>query len=167
MKKNMLTIVILALSIINIILSAVIIFAIVPTANKTTQLVDKIASIVDLEMGSEAPSEPAIGDISIHTIPDKLTINLADSGDGIDHYAILTVSISVDSTNPDAVTVEPAIDTNANEIKEIVTEEFAKYTMADVTPNKDNIKDQVLVRIREHFKSDCIMDISFGNILMK
>ncbi|MGB4658476.1 MAG: flagellar basal body-associated FliL family protein [Mobilitalea sp.] len=167
MKKNMLTIVILALSVINIILSAVIIFAIVPTANKTTQLVDKIASIVDLEMESEAPSEPAVADLKIHTIPDKLTINLADSGDGISHYAILTVSISVDSKNADAVTVEPVIETNANEIKEIVTEEFAKYTMADVTANKDQIKEQVLVRIQEYFKSDCITNISFGNILMQ
>ena len=50
MKKNILTIVIMAATLINLVLSAVMIFSVVPAMNKTSNLVDKVASVVDLEI---------------------------------------------------------------------------------------------------------------------
>ena len=64
MRKNILTIIILAMALINIILSAVLIFAIIPTANKTNQLVTKVAQIVDLEL--ESPEGKRV--ISVSTL---------------------------------------------------------------------------------------------------
>ena len=91
MKKNILTIVIMAATLINLVLSAVMIFSVVPAMNKTSNLVDKVASVVDLEI------EDANKDAQDYTVEDlkpfevkydtSLKINLQkDSGDETLHY---------------------------------------------------------------------------------
>ena len=64
MKKNILTIVIMAATLINLVLSAVMIFSVVPAMNKTSNLVDKVASVVDLEI------EDANKDAQDYTVED-------------------------------------------------------------------------------------------------
>ena len=44
MKKNILTIIVMAVSIVNLVLGIVLVFSIVPASNKTAALVDKVAS---------------------------------------------------------------------------------------------------------------------------
>ncbi|MHB8131432.1 MAG: flagellar basal body-associated FliL family protein [Mobilitalea sp.] len=168
MKKNILTIIIMAIVLINTVLTAVLIFAIVPTSNKTSQLVAKVASIVDLELESpdEGEAEIAVSDIKTHVIPDKLTINLKKSDDG-SHFAIVNVTLSINSKNEKAAALTLLISDNENAIKEIVTEEFGKYSIDDVTDNKKLIKEQILIRIQELFKSDFIINVSFGNIILQ
>lgn len=169
MKKNILTIVILAISLINLIMNAVIIFSVVPTSSKTNQLVSKVASIIDLEL--EAPDadqvEIAVSDITNHQIPDKLTINLKNSeNDNTPHFAIVNVSLSINKKHEDTVILQPLIAENENVIKEIVQEEFAKYTIDEVNENKNEIKECVLNRIQDHFHSDFIINVSFGSLLL-
>jgi len=168
MKKNILTIIILAMAFINIVMSAVIIFVIVPTSNKTNNLVTKVASIIDLELESpeEGDTEIAVSDITTYDIPDQLQINLKKS-DEVEHFALLNVSLSINKNHENTVEYEPLIAEYDNSIKEIVTEEFQKYTIEEVTNNKKSIKEQVLTRIQDLFKSDFIINVSFGNIKMQ
>ena len=166
MKKNILTIIILAMTLVNMVLSAVIIFTIVPTANKTNNLVSKVAQIIDLEVETEEVKPISVSDINIHEIPEKLTINLKRTNN-INHYAVLNVSLSVNKVHEDAETIEPLIEVHANEIKEIVTEEFSKYAIDEVMTKKDEIKEQVLTRIQDPFHSDCIVNVSFGNMVLQ
>lgn len=168
MKKNILTVIILAMALINIVLSAVIIFVIVPTSNKTNKLVTKVASIIDLELESPDSEELniSVSDITTYEIEDKLQINLKKSDD-IEHYAILNVSLTINQKNEDTINLEPKITEFENDIKEIVTEEFSKYTIDEVNDNMNNIKDQVKIRIQELFKSDFIINVSFGNRILQ
>ncbi|NLJ96928.1 MAG: hypothetical protein GX321_07205 [Clostridiales bacterium] len=166
MKKNILTIIIMAMCIINIVLSAVIIFAIVPTANKSIALVNKVAQIIDLEL--ESPDNQlenlGVSDIGTYLFEERMTCKLAKSDDE-DHYAVLYLSLSLNKTHKDYLDLEPLIKQYENNIKEIVSDEFAKYTEDEVMEKKDDIKNQVLIRIQELFKSDFIINVSFGNIL--
>ena len=50
MRKNILTIIVMATSLVNLVLTIVLVFAIMPAMNKTSVLVDKVASVVDLEI---------------------------------------------------------------------------------------------------------------------
>ena len=50
MKKNILTIIIMAATLINVVLSVVLVFAVMPAMNKTSALVDKVSSVIDLEI---------------------------------------------------------------------------------------------------------------------
>ncbi|MDF2906561.1 MAG: putative rane protein [Herbinix sp.] len=168
MKKNILTIIIMAITLINTVLLAVLIFAIVPTANKTMKLIDQVNTIVDLELESPegAEADVSVSDIVAYSIADKLTLNLK-SDDGENHYAILKVSLSMNSLNEDYETLNLKVAENENAIKEIISDEFGKYTKDEVkiNANKNLIKEQIIVRIQEYFKSDFIINVSFGDLI--
>ena len=166
MKKNILTIIIMAITLVNTILTAVLIFVIVPTSNKTNQLVTKVASIVNLELENPQDSNDkiSVSDIETRKIDEKLTIKLKSSDDN-PHYALLYVSLSMNSKHEDYELLSAKIEENEGAITEIVSEEFRRYSMDAVEDNKDVIKEQVLKRIQELFKSDFIINVSFGNIV--
>jgi flagellar FliL protein len=93
MRKNILTIIILAMCLINIVLSAILIFVMVPAANKTFTLVNKVAQIIDLELESpdSAMENISVSDIETYLIDERLTCLLANSDDE-DHYAVFYMS---------------------------------------------------------------------------
>lgn len=168
MKKNIFTIIIMAITLINTILLAVLIFVIVPTSNKTNQLVNRVASIVDLELESPEDKAASVGvaDIEVQKISEKMTVNLKKSDDK-NHYALVNLSLSINSKHEDTEALTPKIAENENEIMEIVTEEFAKYTIDEVNDKKNDIKEKVLMRIQDYFNSDFIINVSFGNIILQ
>jgi flagellar basal body-associated protein FliL len=166
MRKNILTIIILAMCLINIVLSAILIFVMVPAANKTFTLVNKVAQIIDLELESpdSAMENISVSDIETYLIDERLTCLLANSDDE-DHYAVFYMSLSLNKNHEDFLKLQPIISQYENDMKEIVSDEFSKYTIDEVRLMKDKIKDQIKLRIQELFQSDCIINISFGNIL--
>lgn len=166
MKKNILTIIIMAIVLINTILTAVLIFAIVPTAVKTNKLVSQVAAIVNLELEAPTASETvAVSDIATYELSEKLTINLK-STDDTPHYALMFVSLSMNSKSDDYKTFSEKMSDYDNQIEEIVTEEFGKYTVDQVSDNKAAIKEAILNRLKELFQSDFIINISFGNMVL-
>ena len=167
MKKNILTIIIMAITLINTVLLALIIFTIVPTANKTNQLVSKVVATIDLEKESKEGGNVAVSDIVVYDLADKLTINLKKGEDNVNHYALLNVSLSMNSKNEDYDTLKDKVPELVNPIKEIVTEEFSKYAMDEVDANKNAIKEQVVSRIKDLFQSDFIINVSFGNMVLQ
>lgn len=166
MRKNILTIIIMAMCLVNMVLSTILIFVMVPTANKSINLVNKVAQIIDLELESSGNvmANLSVSDIETYLIEEKLTCRLAKSNNQ-EHYALLYLSLSLNKTHEDYSELQPYISQYENNMKEIVTDEFAKFTIDEVVENKDKIKDQVLIRIQELFKSDFIINISFGNIV--
>ncbi len=164
MKKNILTIIIMAITLINTVLLAMLIFVIVPTSNKTNQLVTKVASIVDLELEDTQEEKPSVSDIVTQKYEDKLTIKL-DSSSSEPHYAILYVSLSMNSKHEDYELLKDKVTENENPVLEIVTEEFGKYSIDNVQDYKEEIRQQVLTRIQELFQSDFIINVSFGNVV--
>ncbi len=168
MKKNILTIIILAMTCINVVLTAVIIFVVVPTSNRTINLVGKIASIIDLEMESPdaANKDITVADIATVSLSDKLTVNLKKNGDDSVHYAQFPVTLSVNTKNEDTVKLQPKITESQEIINEFISDEFGKYTVDDVQANKEKIKLAVLDKIKDYFNSDFIIRVSFGNIIL-
>lgn len=170
MKKNLLSVIVIALCAINVIFSAVLVFAVVPTANKTNKLMTQVASIIDLELESPdgEKSNISVEDISIHNIEDELTINLkGNEGDTKSHFALLSLSLSLDTTSEDYEALSPTIETNESVIKEIVTNVFSKYTVNEVLSNKEGIKEEVLIELREYFQSNFIINVSFSNLIVQ
>lgn len=168
MKKNLLTILILALGILNMILTAVIVFAVVPTTMRTNALISKVASTIQLELeGSKNEDEEkiSIADIETYNIEEKMTINLKNSpNDSKSHYASVTVSLSMNKKAEDYSKLKDSISANENAIKEIIRDEFINYTKEQVTSNeyKEKIKSNILMKIQEYFGSDFIAGISTG-----
>ena len=97
MKKSLLTMITLALVLINLLLTAIIAIAIVPEVKNVNSLVSKVAAAIDLnqngastEDGSDGSSSVPISDQTMIAIggDDGLTINLKSS-DGDTHIAVV------------------------------------------------------------------------------
>lgn len=168
MKKNILTIIIMAIVLINTVLTAVMIFVIVPTSNRTTKLVDKIASIVDLEL-----QDPSADNAQL-TVLDKqnvdltgdLKITLKEGSDGKLHYALIPgITLTLNKKNADYAELSDSVQGYTNKIKEYVTNEIQKYTVDEVSGHLGDIENSVLTQIQDLFNSDFIIDITFGNIV--
>ena len=76
MKKNILTIIVMAVSIVNLVLGIVLVFSIVPASNKTAALVDKVASVIDLNIDDPNSEEQdyTIDDLVAYT---KMSVTTA------------------------------------------------------------------------------------------
>ncbi len=170
MRKNILTIIIMAIVLINTILTGLLIFTIVPSANRTNKLVNKVASIVDLELESPDSDELTVLDIVKHEIDGELTINLKKGADGKAHYALLSVTLSLNSKHKDYAELSEKVGDFDSDIEEFVNLEFSNYTMDEILNNKqevkDEVKEKVLAKISDLFQSDFIINISFGNIVL-
>ncbi|SHO49855.1 flagellar basal body-associated FliL family protein [Anaerocolumna xylanovorans] len=161
MKKSFLTVIILALGIVNMILTAVIVFAVVPTTMRTNELISKVASTIDLEInGSPANQEVSIEDIENYGMSKELTINLKKGTDNIPSYALVKTSLSLNTKSEDYAKLQPLVETNESKINEMIQNEFMKYTMDEVTVKKEEIKSNILAALQEYFKSDFIVGIT-------
>ena len=167
MKKNLATILLIAMAFVNLTLSIVLVFVVVPSATKTNKLVTKVMQILDLELESSEPTvELGIEDIEVYNFEEKVTVNLAKSnGDSSDHFAVFSVSLSMNKKDKDYSTKSELVSTNENAIKEIISDEFGKYTADTVLNDKGQIKEAILAQLAEYFDSDFIINISFGDIL--
>lgn len=166
MKKNILTVIILAIVLINTVLTGVLIFTIVPTANKTNTLVSKVASIVDLELESpDNKNNVGVEDIKTYPFPEELTVNLK-SINGKESYAKVNVSLSMNIKHKDYGKLQGSIEENIVVLQEFVQDEFAKYTKDEILNSKEKIKQDILKKIKEYTKSDFIIRVNFGKLLI-
>jgi len=166
----MLSIIILAVGILNVILGAVIVFAVVPTAIRTNNLITKVASTVDLELSSSGDSknEVKIEDIENYPIDNITMILKRDQNDTKNHYAQVSVSLSINTKSQDYAKYKPTVEQNQNRIKEIISCEFEKYTASTVMDNKENIKSEILRRLQEEvYNSEFIVGLSLGETLVE
>ena len=159
MKKNIFTIIIMALAVINVILTAVIVFTTVPAMNRTNNLVKQISQMVDLELESSEKNDDAVvsvKDKENHTFKNAsegtITINLQNSADGSKHYA---------DGYKDLVSI---LDNKGSDVIEIVTNVIASYDYERITTDKTQLKTDIVNKLQDFFESDAIIDVSFDNL---
>lgn len=169
MKKNILTVIIMAATVINLILSAVLVFSVMPAMNKTSNLVDKVASVIDLEIaGSDA--EYNIQDLQTYSIEfdnnKALNINLQkDPGDDTAHYAVINkIVVSFNSKADDFKDVQQTVQTTDVYIQDIVKETISQYTATTV--KESTVRQEAVKKIQEKYDTKCIVDISLPGWLV-
>jgi flagellar FliL protein len=172
MKKNMISVIILALLIVNIALTGVMMFSIVSTEKKTAKLIDGISTALNLELtpqsGSSAAESTAVPmeDITVYSIADAMTIPLKDSGDGKDHFVQVSVSFSINNKADDYKKYgSGGLSAQQDLIKNEIVTVFESYTLEDAKANQDTIKKEILKRVQKLYNSDFIFNVSFSNIL--
>ena len=103
MKKSLLTVITFALVLINLVLTGLMAFAIVPEVKNVNALISKVASAIDLDMqvanASKGNSNVDLANVSSYTLADKLNINLKDNGDGKQHFASMSVTLYVNTAS--------------------------------------------------------------------
>lgn len=165
MKKNMLAVLILVVLIVNLTLTAYMIFTIVPNAKRTDQLITKILQIVDLELESPLPKDVnvtwSIEDVEKVTL-DSMTCNLAAGEDGKAHYAVIEASLTINTKDEDYEKLNPKVEVMKADIKSFYMKETSKHTFEELNDMaiRDEVKETVLNDIQTLFGSKFIVDIT-------
>ncbi len=173
MKKNLISVIILALLIVNIVLTAIMMFSVTGASKKTAALVDNIATALDLELaasGDAAEAEEAVSmaDTETYSFEEDMTIPLKKSeGDDKDHYCIVSITLSI-NTKADGYKEYGSAESLASReglIKDEINGVFAQYTMEEARDNQETIKKEIVERIQQLFDSKFIYNVSFGDIM--
>ena len=166
MKKNILTIVIMAATLMNLVLTIVLIFAVMPAMNKTG---NQVASVIDLEIDSDKDEEEdyAITDLVTYPVEYETakTINLQkDPGDTSSHYAQLNgIVISFNPNAEDYSDIYAAVESTSVYIEDIVVATIGEYTVTTI--NEAAVKQEAVKRIQERYNTKCIVDISLNGLV--
>lgn len=170
MKKNLITVVILALVVVNLVLTAVLTISIVPETKKANELITKVCSAIDLDLvagdtaGSLSIDVADMVDYAVNT-GGTMTINLKDSGDGNLHYAVLGISLSLDSKNEDFAEKYNAttMATYDNVISDTIKTVISGHTIEEMRSQEDAVKEEILEQLQGLFKSSVIVRVNFSS----
>ena len=137
---------------------------ILPETQKANELITKVCSAIDLDLESGSATSNAnipIDQIEVYNIDDEQTINLKQDGDGKDHFAMLTVSISMDTKNSDYKDLKPQVEEKVNLIKGDINNIVSQYTIDEIKNNQSAVQDEILKDLQKMFGSDFIVAVGF------
>ena len=164
MKKNLITVITLALVVVNLVLTVILTITILPETQKANELITKVCSAIDLDLESGSATSNAnipIDQIEVYNIDDEQTINLKQDGDGKDHFAMITVSISMDTKNSDYKELQPQVEKKVNLIKGDINNIVSQYTIDEIKNNQSAVQDEILKDLQKMFGSDFIVAVGF------
>lgn len=169
MKKNLISIIILALLIVNIVLTAIMMFSVTGTATKTSALVDNITRALNLELtakGDAGASAVPISDIATYDIA-EMKIELQQDAEGEQHFFVGSITLSMNTKDKDYKTYGGDMESRESLIKSEITDVISSYTVEDARSNQDTIKSEILERIQTLFNSEFVFNVAFSDILIQ
>jgi len=167
MKKNLMSVLIMALVFVNVVLSAIIMITLVPAAKQSNELITQVCSAIDLELESGKVynvSTVPIDQIETFSLAggEPITCNLKDTQDGELHVAVVEVTISMNKEDDDYATLQPLVESKEPLIREIVSDTFGEYTYEEVRADIDSVKDEMVEKVQELFDSDFIVAVNIN-----
>ncbi len=170
MKKNLISVIILALMIVNIVLTAIMMISVLGTNKKTADLVTDIASAISLDLGEGKEGEEiemvSMADTETYTISEMRILLKRDDTpdedgnvDNKDHYALISVALSMNTKNKDYKTYSD-LSTREDLIKGLINEVVSQYTMDKAKDHAQQMEQEILQKIQERFESDFIYDVT-------
>lgn len=170
MKKNLISVVVLALVLVNLILTAVLTITILPETKKANELITQVCSAIDLELKSGSASS-SITDVPIDQVAtydvnggEGMTVNLKDSADGSKHYATVAVSVSMDTENEGYKNYGETLTERESLIKSEINRVISEYTYDEFNADHQGVQDAILEALQQLFGSDFIFSVGFSTV---
>ena len=165
MKKNLMSILILALLVVNLVLTAIMMFSVTGAMKSTTALVGKIAAVLDLELKLDTDENAvAIENSATYDIADTMTIPLKideTEAEPKQHYAMIQVSLQMDMSKEDYKTYSETLLTNESIIKGEIIEVVSSHTLAEFRNDTDGVRSEILASLQRMYGSDFIYKVVF------
>lgn len=164
MRKNILAIVILAATLVNVTLVAILLFTLNPYVKRANELITRVCEVIDLELESPSTGDKDIvpvEDRDIYLIMEEDTISLATSEDGKNWIALVTATLTLNKKHEDYTKISALIESNIPNIKDIIQKEVSKYQKegAQIPEYQEDISKKVLEEIKKIFDdSKCVYD---------
>ena len=168
MKKNLMSVVILALVLVNLILTAILTITVLPETKKANELITQVCSAINLELESgsvksDASSVP-IDKLATYDISDSMTINLKDSGDGKEHYAVITVSLFMNKDSKGYKSFGESMDEKKNLVMSEITSVVSGFTYDEFKSDQQGVQDAIVADLQKLFDSDFIVSVGFPTV---
>lgn len=172
MKKNLISVLILALVFANFVLTAILMFTVLPQTKQANTLIEKVCSAIDLDLnsgGAGGTPEIPIEQQETYKINsgEELVVSLAaKDGDTKKHYAVIKISLVLnkESDNYKEYTQEfltERDDTIKNKINTIIS----AYSIDEFGANNySDVKQEILEAMQGMFGADYIVAVNFGSV---
>ena len=168
MKKNLISVLILALVFANFVLTAILMFTVLPETQKANTIIEKVCSAIDLDLNSGGTNETSnipIDQQDTYKVNEgeKITTNLAKGNDGKSHYAIVKVSLVLNKKSDNYATYNQEFLANQDEtIKNDVIQVIGQYTLDEFETNKEQVKSEILSDMQKLFGADLVIGVNFS-----
>jgi len=168
MKKGLINIIILILLITNIVLTAIMVFSIVPAMNASNKLITKVAEAIDLQQdASKEQGNLSIEDMDNFVMEQKITANLRTGADNKSHYVVVKVILTLDKSDDGYAKYRPKIESYEELITSKVIDIISGYTNDNITDYKQDILKEICLELREFFNnSKFIHSVSFSEFII-
>ena len=169
MKKNLITVVIFALVLVNLILTSILTISILPETKKANELITQVCTAIDLELRSGAVTSDAmrvpIDKVASYNV-EEMQINLKDSGDGKKHYASVAVSLSMNTESDDYKKYGSAEQLAEKDslIRSQINTVISGYTFEEFTSDQQAVQNESLASLQQLFNSDFIVSVGFSKV---
>lgn len=177
MKKNLLSVLILVLLVVNIALTAVMMISITGTNKKTAELVTSIATVMNLELyspGGESLADVPVSESETYDLDElmvPLTVSTTAGEDGQivsskQYYIGFNLSLFQNTKHEDYKDMGGAekLATYESQIKDIVNTVVGSHTLEDCQNDFDSIRDEILQGIQRLFGSNFIYKIGISGV---
>ena len=169
MKKNLLTVLVLALTLVNTILIGVMMVSVMGTNKKTAKLVGDIASVLNLELGTageEEKPEVSLADTEVYAIDGSMTILLkSEPGATKSTYIVFDIALSLNKKHADYKKYGGEnFKSYDSMIKSAINDAVMQYTELECRNDMQAMKDDILKAIQEIFQSDFVYNISLSGV---
>ncbi len=166
MKKNLLTVLILALLLVNIVLTSVLMFSVMSTNKKTAELVTNIATVMNLELtvpGEEQVTEVSLADTEVYALANSMTVPLKSDGTSDKTtYMVFDVAFSLNMTHDDYETYGGEnMATYDSLIKDAVSTVVSSHTKSECE-DIETLKAEILEAVQDLFQSDFVYKVSIS-----
>lgn len=171
MKKNLISVLILALVLVNLVLTGILTITILPQTKKSNELITKVCGAIDLELESgdgRAEANIPMEQVTTYSVPDSMTINLKPNAEGKEAYAVLSVSISQNNKHDDFKTYGgEKMAEKETIIKDTIIAVVSQYTMEEFNADRQAVKDEILEELQAKFDSDFIIAVNFSDVTVQ
>lgn len=168
MKKNLMSVVILALVLVNLILTAILTITVLPETKKANELITQVCSAINLELESGSvksyASSVPIDKLATYDISDSMTINLKDSGDGKEHYAVITVSLFMNKDSKGYKSFGESMEEKKNLVMSEITSVVSGFTYDEFKSDQQGVQDAIVADLQKLFDSDFIVSVGFPTV---
>ena len=170
MKKNLISVIILALVLANFVLTALLVFTVLPETKKANKLIEEVCSAIDLDLNSGATS--GVSNVPINQIDDyalnsgeTMTISFKSDDSGTAHYLVAAISLSLNKESEVYNDGDFDISTKDNIIRDKINSIIGQYTMEEYNQNKDAIQEEILTELQDMLGADYVVGVNFASSL--
>lgn len=172
MKKNLLSFIILALLVVNLVLTTIMMISVRSAALKTSALVSDIAGAMKLELAAGVGAgairqDVPMEDVAVYKIENQMTIPLKTGDDGVPHYCVISVALSMNTKSEGYKVYGADLSSKESLITSEIYDVIGDYTMEEAQADKDGMRDEILKRVQVMFDSDFIFQVAFSDIIFQ